>query len=73
MRIKVVSPVAIHELDENGSLEIPDGSRVRDVLKLLKMSPARLLPVSVNGIQVKRSHPLSEGDVLVLIYPLSGG
>lgn len=73
MKIKVVSPVEIRELDEGGNLEIPDGSRVRDVLKLLKLHPARLLPVSVNGEQVTGSHLLKDGDLVVLIFPLSGG
>lgn len=73
MRIKVVAPVEIRELDSAGYLDLPENSRVRDVLKLLKLHPARLLPVSVNGEQVKRSHPLREGDILVIIYPLSGG
>ena len=73
MRIKVVSPVEIRELDGEGNLELSEGSRVRDVLKLLKLNPARLLPVSVNGEQVKRSQRLEDGDVVVIIYPLSGG
>ena len=73
MRIKVVSPVTIRELDSDGYLELPSGSRVRDVLKMLKLNPARLLPVSVYGVQVKRSHRLREGDILVIIYPLGGG
>ena len=73
MRIKVVSPVTIRELDSEGYLELPGDSRVRDVLKMLKLNPARLLPVSVNGVQVKRSHRLREGDILVIIYPLGGG
>ena len=73
MRIKVVAPAEIRELDTDGYLNLPEGSRVRDVLKLLKLHPARLLPVSVNGEQVKRSQHLEDGDVVVIIYPLSGG
>ena len=73
MKIKVVAPVEIRELDQEGSLNLPDGSRVRDVLKLLMLNPARLLPVSVNGQQVPKSQRLKDGDVVVLIYPLSGG
>ena len=73
MKIKVVAPAEIQELDDEGNLDLPDGSRVRDVLKLMGISPARLLPVSVNGKQVSRSHLLRDGDVVVLIFPLSGG
>ena len=73
MKIKVVAPVEIQELDDEGNLDLPDGSCVRDVLKLMGINPARLLPVSVNGKQVSRSHLLRDGDVVVLIFPLSGG
>jgi len=73
MKVKVIAPVEIQELDTDGNLELSDGSRVRDILKLLRLNPARLLPVSVNGEQAPRSHPLKDGDVVVLIFPLSGG
>ena len=73
MKVKVVAPVEIQKLDEEGNLDLPDGSRVRDVLKLLRMNPARLLPVSVNGKQVSKSQELKDGDVVVFIFPLSGG
>ena len=73
MKIKVVAPVEIQKLDDEGNLDMPDGSCVRDVLKLMGINPARLLPVSVNGKQVSRSHLLRDSDVVVLIFPLSGG
>lgn len=73
MKIKVVAPVYIPGTDEDGNLDVPEGSRVRDVLKLLSLNPARLLPASVNGVQVSRSRQLQEGDMLVLIFPISGG
>ena len=53
MKIKVVSPVDIRGLDPSGNLDIPEGSRVRDVLKLLGRNPARFLPVSVKGTSKK--------------------
>jgi len=73
MNVKVIAPVEIQGLDTDGNLELPDGSRVRDILKLLRLNPARLLPVSVNGEQVSKSHQLKDGDVVVLIFPISGG
>lgn len=73
MKVKVVTPVEIRELDDEGNLDLPDGSRVRDVLKLLRLNPARLLPVSVNGKQKSGSHRLKDGDIVVFIFPLSGG
>lgn len=73
MIVKVIAPVEIKELDGDGNLELSEGSRVRDILKLLKINPARLLPVSVNGEQASRSQLLNDGDVVVLIFPISGG
>jgi sulfur carrier protein ThiS len=73
MKVKVVAPVEIQELDKEENLDLPDGSRVRDVLIILKMNPARLIPVSVNGKQVSGSHCLKDGDIVVLVFPLSGG
>jgi molybdopterin converting factor small subunit len=34
---------------------------------------ARFLPVAVNGDQVKRSHRLKDGDMVLFIMPVSGG
>jgi len=73
MKVKVIAPVEIRELDNEGYIDLLEGSRVRDVLKLLKINPVRLLPVSVNGRQVSRFQELKDGDVVVLIFPLSGG
>ena len=73
MKVKVIAPFSIRGLDKEDWLEVSEGSRVRDVLKGTGLNPARLLPVFVNGQQVKKSHILKEGDIIVFLYPLSGG
>jgi len=73
MKVKVIAPFSIRGLDKEDWLEVREGSRVRDVLKGTGLNPARLLPVFVNGQQVKKSHILKEGDIIVFLYPLSGG
>jgi sulfur carrier protein ThiS len=75
MRIKVVAPFAVTGLGKDGSLELPEGARVRDVLKRSKSISRYLavLPMMVNGRQVKASHVLQDDDVLVIVYPISGG
>lgn len=73
MKVRVIAPFPIKGLDSGDWLELSDGSRVKDVLKGSGLNPARLLPVFVNGQQVKKSHILKEGDTLVFLYPLSGG
>jgi sulfur carrier protein ThiS len=73
MKIKVIAPFPIRSLDPEGCLEMSEGSRVKDVLKGSGLNPARLLPVFVNGQQVKKSYILKDGDLIVFLYPLSGG
>ena len=73
MKVKVIAPFPIRGLDQEDCLEVSEGSRVRDVLKGSGLNPARLLPVFVNGQQVKKGHILNDGDIIVFLYPLSGG
>ncbi len=62
-------------LDERSWAELPEGSTVGDVLKIIKCSPvkARLLLVSVNGERAKLSRELHEGDVVGFFSLVSGG
>jgi sulfur carrier protein ThiS len=73
MKVKVIAPFPVRGLDPEDCLEMREGSRVRDLLKGSGLNPARLLPVFVNGEQVKKSHILKDGDIVVFLYPLSGG
>jgi sulfur carrier protein ThiS len=73
MKVKVIAPFPVRGLDQEDYLEMSKGSRVKDVLKGSGLNPARLLPVFVNGEQVKKSHILKDGDIVVFLYPLSGG
>lgn len=75
MKIRVVAPFTVPGLDVQGKLEIPQGATVASIMKRAKTESLawNLLPVSVNGRQVKRSHKLNDGDVVVFISPISGG
>jgi len=75
MKVRVVAPFGIHGLDEAGMLEVPQGSRVRDILKRSRSIARNLmiLPIMVNGKQVKANHILNDGDTLVIVFPISGG
>ena len=75
MKVRVVAPFAVSGLDADGRLEVPSEATVNYVLKRAKTGGPfwRLLPVSVNGMQVKKSHKLNDGDVIVFISPISGG
>lgn len=77
MRVKVLPPAGCDRsmLDERSWAEIPEGSTVGDVLKIVKCSPAkaRLLLVSVNGERAKLSRELHDGDVVGFFSLVSGG
>ncbi len=74
MKVKVIAPFEIFGRAEDGSLEMPAGSRVRDIFRRAHAPIyTSLLPVSINGAQVSRSYQLKEGDLVVIITPISGG
>jgi len=77
VRVKILPPHGCDRsaLDERSWAELPDGSTVRDALRLVRCSPlkARLLLVSVNGERCPLERPLRDGDVVGFFFPVSGG
>lgn len=75
MKVRVVAPFEINGLDAAGILDVPSGTRVRDLLKRSRLITRTLmvLPLMVNGKQVKANHILNDGDTLVIVFPISGG
>ena len=77
MKVKVFPPRGCDRsaLDERSWVELPEGSTVGDVLKMIKCSPvkARLLLVSVNGERAKLGKELHNGDVVGFFSLVSGG
>ena len=77
MKVKVFPPRGCDRsaLDERSWLDLPEGSTVGDVLKIIKCNPlkAKLLLVSVNGEHTKFGRVLHDGDVVGFFSPVSGG
>lgn len=77
MRVKVFPPLGCDRsvLDERLWLELPEGSTVGDVLKMIKCSPAkaRMLLVSVNGERTRLNKVLQDGDVVGFFSLVTGG
>ena len=77
IRVKVFPPYGCDRsaLDEKSWMEIPDGSSVGDVLKIIRLNPvkAKLLLISVNGERASLSRKLKDGDVIGFFIPVSGG
>jgi len=53
-------------------LEFPRGSTLADVCRQLMIGDGEAAILLVNGLVVKRDHPLSPGDT-VSLFPLLGG
>lgn len=77
MKVKVFPPGGCDRsaLDERSWVEMPEGSTLGDVLKMIKCSPvkARLLKVSVNGEQAPLGKVLHDGDVVGFFSLVTGG
>lgn len=77
MKVKIFPPRGCDRsaLDERSWADLPEGSTVGDVLRIIKCSPvrAKLLLVSVNGEHVKPGHVLKDGDVVGFFTLVSGG
>jgi MoaE-MoaD fusion protein len=76
VRIRVRLFAALRERAGTGEneLELPEGSRAREVWELLELGPEPAgLAYAVNRQYVDRDHALSDGDELAIIPPVSGG
>ena len=77
MRVKVFPPIGCDRdmLDERGWMEVPEGTSVSDVLRIIRCSKlkAKLLLVSVNGERAQMKQELHDGDVVGFFAFVSGG
>lgn len=55
-----------------GSVELPDGAAVEEILKTLELPGLQCVYV-VNGGPVKRGTPLRQGDRVEIYPPTAGG
>lgn len=77
MKIKVYVPPFLpsDDIDQNGWLEVAEGTTLKDLYKVLKV-PLALRPLlfcSVNYAKPVKSRPLQAGDVVSIYFPLAGG
>lgn len=77
MRVKVFPPHGCDRsaLDERCWMEIPEGTTVSDVLRIIGCGrlKAKLLLVSVNGVRAPLNTVLHDGDVLGFFSLVTGG
>lgn len=58
----------------DGTLELPDGATIMDVLTALDIPPDSVQTFTINGKFVHdKSHALTRGDELTVLPPVGGG
>lgn len=77
IRVRVNAPPGCSRkgLDERGWMELPDGAKLSDALRVLRMPKilARIIIVSVNGAAAAPDTPLANGDSISFFSAISGG
>lgn len=77
MKVKVIPPLGSDRsaLDERGWMEVPEGTKISDILKIIRCNPvkAKLLMLSLNGERASLRTELHDGDVVGFFSPISGG
>jgi len=77
IRVKVFPPAFCNfdKLDERGWLDLPDGAKLSDVLRDIRMPKAlaKCFQVSVNSVRAKPDTVLEDGDVVGFFWLLTGG
>jgi molybdopterin converting factor small subunit len=77
IKVKVYAPGFIkHDsFDQNGFVELVENDSIHSLYRKLKV-PLPILPILttyVNYVPAKLSTKLQEGDVVSLLFPISGG
>jgi molybdopterin converting factor small subunit len=77
IKVRVYAPGFINHdaIDQNGFVELDDGVTVKQLFRKMKVTPvARMFLTSfVNYEPVKMNMKLKDGDVVSLMFPISGG
>lgn len=70
-----LQPVLVTPGQKKGEfiVELPDSTSVRSLVERLGVKSAENLLVIVNGHVPPADTPLSHGDQVMIVYPLSGG
>ncbi len=73
IRVKLMGMLK-DRMPADGQLTLPDSGTISDVLRMLEIPPASVQVFTVNGQLVRQAtHPLSEGDELLVLPPAGGG
>ncbi len=56
-----------------GRMETPEGAVVADVLETLRIPPAEVTIIFINGVHADAGSALKDGDRLGLFPPVGGG
>jgi molybdopterin converting factor small subunit len=77
IKVRVYAPGFINHdaIDQNGFVELDDDVSVKQLFRKMKVTPvARMIVTSfVNYEPAKMNMKLKDGDVVSLMFPISGG
>jgi molybdopterin converting factor small subunit len=77
MKVKVELQAYLEQYSPTGQdtfdYEVPEGSRVRDLVVKLGMPADLASIIIVSDTNADPSHPLNDGDRVIVIPPLAGG
>ena len=77
IKVRIYAPGFINHdaIDQNGFIELDENVSVKQLFRKMKVSPiARMFVISfVNYEPAKMDAKLKDGDVVSLMFPISGG
>ena len=77
IKVRIYAPGFINHdaIDQNGFIELDDNVSVKQLFRKMKVSPvARMFVISfVNYEPAKMDTKLKDGDIVSLMFPISGG
>ena len=74
MTIQVQVKLFLHlRKNQNQTVELTDGSRARDLVRLLDIRLEDVGVLSINDRQAALDQPLKSGDIISIIPPIGGG
>jgi molybdopterin converting factor small subunit len=77
MKVKVELQAYLQEYSPDGQpafdYELPEGSRVRDLVAKLRIPDEMAAVIVLNGRSGDYEDPVQEGDTVTLVPPLAGG
>jgi len=71
--VRLIGPVAIKLGFNEKELEVPEGTKLEGLFRLLKVEPVLPMIITRNGKSIEPEDKLQNGDRIVIAHAYSGG